>query len=174
MLSPSCRRRCFDPPPKSAPLPQREAGVATRCPALPAQCMVLAAPQAREGEQVTEPPGAGETAGCGPSPCPYGGGGRPRRSEASRACACVCIRVHACACECVFAELTVSVGGGRTTLNKRNTRRFSDLPSDPATPLQGLIARAEFGASGGTSTEVVHCTVVYITENAGNRKRLVK
>lgn len=101
---------------------------------------------------------------------------------AARAGARPHVRVHVCAYVCMHVHVNACLrssqspwgGGGRTTLNKRNTRRFSDLPSDPATPLQGLIARAEFGASGGTSTEVVHCTVVYITENAGNRKRLVK
>lgn len=45
---------------------------------------------------MTEPPGAGETAGCGQSPCPYRGGGRPRRSRASRACVCVCVCTHVC------------------------------------------------------------------------------
>lgn len=89
-------------------------------------------------------------------------------------------RVYACACARMFAELTVSVGGGRTTLKQANTthrrmgQRFSDLPSDPAILLQGFMPRAESGASGGTSTEDVHCTAVYISENAGNQKRLVK
>lgn len=92
-------------------------------------------------------------------------------------------RVYACACARMFAELTVSVGGGRggqhsnkqtNTTHRRMGQRFSDLPSDPAILLQGFMPRAESGASGGTSTEDVHCTAVYISENAGNQKRLVK